>query len=806
MKARTFARQKPAIMMAVICVILAILGLVQYSGATKILTLVTGLIALYLLFTRNLIPLRTLPAMLLLLYVAFAGLTGIWAMSGKFFLREYSKIFVACVFFLWVVLAKRFDMELVHKLLAVLAGVSAVYSVLSVEAASTGAFATLIKKLLPGMAVVDMGFESGTRLTGIFGNANVSASFLALGIFFSICLLVGEKEPGKRMVYAGMLSLNAFVFLLSFSMGGTACFVVAILAYLIFADKQRTASLIRMLEGAIPTLIWVFVAFPFFNRGGALAVVPLIAMVGNLITVVLLEKYVADRVTAVLESHAKLALGVLVGVLALGAFYMILGMNLTGAYTFGGETLERSAYPAPGEHTLSVQATGEVRVTIVSQNMSQVMMHTNTVLYQGSAQNAGFIVPEDSEVCYFTFAAESGTVLSQAQIDGTESLKLKYTLLPGFIANRLQGLWANQNAVQRTVFFRDGMKMFYQRPLTGNGVGAFETGITSVQEFYYETKYIHNHYIQVLAETGLLGFIPFAGALIAMVWGLWKKRKEELWPFRTEYPALWAALIMTMTHATVEVSMSMGVFLCYVFVTFGLIARCCEVKSAEELSVPVKKNRRKVKRSGREWAVRMVCMALPAAFLVSLCMNMIAYQIGRSPVSSNAEFLANLETAAELDPYEANDSKMSYVEMVRQEHDESHMDQANQYAEELMRVHSNSIPKFLVSYYLSTGQYQQAIQAAKAGAAYSASDADTWNDILGIFREVILTGIFSPLMDNTDVLTDGLMEYYQILQDRNAASMEEIRLTQENQAFMEKMQAVAASDRSAEAVVTIILS
>lgn len=804
MKTRTPARQKPPVMMIAACAVLAILGLVQFSGAAKVLTLVMGLAALYLLFTRDLTSLRTAPGILLLLYVVVSGLTGFWALSGKFFLSEFSKIFVACVLFLWIMLAKRFDAEHVRRLMTVLAGVSAIYAALSVEAASTGLLAALLKTLIPGMASVEMGFESGTRLTGIFGNANTSASILALGILFSICLLVEEKEQGRRMVYAGLLSLNAFVFLLSFSMGGTACFAAAIVVYLIFAGEQRTASLIRMLEGSVPTLAWVFAAFPFFNRGGAAAVVPLIAMIGNLASVVVLERYMANRVIAALESRAKLAVGVLVGVIALGAVYIVLGMNLTGAYTFGGGTLERGAYPAPGEHTLSVQTTGEVRVSIVSQNMSQVMMHTNTVLYQGSAQNAAFTVPEDSEVCYFTFTAESGTVLSEVKIDGTDALKLKYTLLPGFIANRLQGLRANQNAIQRTVFFRDGMKMFYQKPFTGNGVGSFETGITSVQEFYYETKYIHNHYIQVLLEAGLIGFVPFVGALCAMVWVLWSKRREEQWQFRGAYPALWASLAMIMAHAAVEVSMSMSVFLCYAFVTFGLITRCCARPRAVEAASG--KKGRKAKTSGREWAVKAVCMVFPAVFLVTLCMNMAAYQISRSPVASNAEFFTHLKTAAELDPYEANDAKLTYVELVRREEDDSRIDQANQFAAELMRVQSNSIPKTLVNYYLATGQYQQAIQAAKASAAYSASDPDTWNDILEMFREVLLNGIFSPLMENVDVLADGLMEYCQMLQDHNAASMEDIQLTQENQEFLEKMQAVAASDRSADCVLSIILA
>lgn len=781
-------------------VIWAALGLIFFGGTYKLLTLCAGVMLVVLLFTGRVQNLFSPSAILLLIYLVFSGLTAFWAMSGKFFLQEYSKIFVAGCLFVAVLVCRRFEKGTLSRLMGIIAGLSALIAALSVEAASTGLSQSLLH-LIPGMSSVSMGFEEGTRLTGILGNANISASILALGIFYSLSLMGSSQQTKQRGVYAALLSLNAFAFLLSFSMGAMACFAVAVVLYLVFSGKAWISVLIRMLAAALPTLVFAFAAFPFFNREGVVVVIPVIAMVCNVAVVVLLDRFVSPRLVAALEDRRKLALGVLAGVVVLAAAYVVLGYNLSGPYTFAQDALNRSAYPDPGAHTLSIQATGEVQVTVTSQNMSQVMMHTNTVLYQGSAQDASFTVPEDSKVCYFNFTAQPGTVLQEASLDGTEALRLDYTLLPGFIANRLQGLWANQNAIQRTVFFEDGLKMFFQHPIRGNGVGSFETGITSVQDFYYETKYVHNHYIQVLLESGLVGLVAFVGGLCAMAWSLWKRRKDTQWPFAQAYAALWAALAMIVGHAAVEVSMSMIIFVCYAFVTFAMIIRCCGEPTAQEKSVVNPFSRLS---KGKLMAVRGACAVLPAVFLISLGCNMLSSYLLSRPITSQQDLFMTLRSAASMDPYEGNDAKLSYVVSVLDSDDEELYQQANIYAQELMQVQSNSIPQVLVQYYLYTNQQEQAIQAAKAGAAYSASNASVWESTLGIFRSVLISGIYSPLMSDIQPLTDGILEYYDLLRDRNQTSMEQISLSLNAQDFLSKMIFLSQSDGTTETVYNTI--
>lgn len=771
-----------------LCVALAVTGLVCFVGYYRVLTLIAALCAaLILVLKKDAEPLRSPASVLLLLYVVAAGLSGLWAVSGKFFLREYSKIFLAAVLFLAVVLIRQFDQSVLRRVMGALAVIGAVYSFLSVEYVTTGISAVLLQLLVPGMSATEVTVEAGNRLTGIFAAPNPTATILAFSIFFTIYLMCSEEKKNTRYAYAAVLAMNAFTFLMLFSMAGTAFFALSLLVYLIAAGKGRSAVFIRMVEGAVPTLLWVFAAFPFLTAGSVLKVIPMLAMAGNVVTVILLERFVAPRLIPVLERHGKLAVGVIGGIVLLAVVYLGLALNLTNAYTFG-DSIRRSVYLEPGEHTVTVDAAGSVNLHVISQNKAETIMHTNTVLYSGAEQTAVITVPEGSMVCYIEFSAEPGTVIHSASVDGGVKVKLNYPLLPDFIANRLQGLQANQNAIQRTAFFDDGIKLFLLHPLLGNGVGSFETALSSVQEFYYETKYIHNHYIQVLSDNGLLGFVPFGGALCAMAVLLWKRRKDTEW--RAEYAALCAAMVMLLTHIAFEISMSNSVFLCYAFVTFALIIRCC--KKPDQVDSGKGKKRKKAVAKDASTAIRCVCAVFPVLFAMTLCGNLLGHRLIYTPANSEAEYMENLALAARVDPYEKNDAKLSYTLASLSLQDAQYREQADRYAEELLQVQSNSIPMQITQYYLYSGQPEKAIDAAMAGAAHSASSPKVWNGTIQVLRDVLLDIEFSPLMyGDARGLTDRLLEYYSLLQTRNRTSMETIDLTLASKDFWGKILTVS---------------
>jgi len=71
----------------------------------------------------------------------------------------------------------------------------------------------------------------------------------------------------------------------------------------------------------------------------------------------------------------------------------------------------------------------------------------------------------------------------------------------------------------RLYYDSDALEMAAQRPLLGWGGGGWQTSYRYFQDFLYNTKRIHNHYLEVLVESGLVGFLIFTG-----LWAVFIKR------------------------------------------------------------------------------------------------------------------------------------------------------------------------------------------------------------------------------------------------------------------------------------------
>ena len=420
MRARINGKQNSAWLTAALWLALAMLGLLHFGGVgVKWMTLLAGIGVIALLVLGDRKRIWNLPSLLLLGYAAFSWVTIFWAMSGKFHLREGSKLLIAVFFFLLVAMHKKFDGAFARRVMGAIAGISAIYALLSIEAVSTGLTKTLLARL-PALDAEKIVFQN-SRLNGIFGNANIEASIYAIGIFCAVALVCGAEKKWQRALWAAAAAVDALAFLLVFSMGAMACFAAAVVVYLIFAGKGRVAALLRMLEAAVPAFMCGFAAFALFGSGRVGLVLPV--LLANAAAAAVLELTVMEKLSRVLEKHQRAAFGVLIGAVLCVAVYAVAALYVTGSYTFG-MAIYRSARLNAGEHTITVEADGEVWLTIFSRDRLELLNMTQTGLYDGPAEGAvAFEVPEGSKITVVRMSAAEGVTVRGAVIDGEHGKK-----------------------------------------------------------------------------------------------------------------------------------------------------------------------------------------------------------------------------------------------------------------------------------------------------------------------------------------------------------------------------------------------
>lgn len=707
------------------------------------------------------------PVPALALVVLMDGISCAYAASGKFALFEFLKVYTAFCLAL-LLLAFTGEERPERKVCVVLEGFAAIAGLTSIDLLSTrwvsGPVLAVLGWFTPDY--MDLGaVEEGVRMTSIFFSPNVFAGCMGIGVLLSLGLAASSERPGGRAVHLACLSVNALSFVLAFSMGACVMILPAFLVLLALTGKERRMDLLLLMVEAL--VVAVLCAFPIsltsMTAWTGFRPIPLLCTAGGAAALCGLDLLAGRRLAAKLAGHGRAVIAFAAALLAGAAAFAAAACSLTtGVALDAGESLRRSAYPAPGAYVIEAEADGDPVVVIESQNRADTMMHTSSELYRGPLSQASFTVPEDSLVVWFQFFAETPVRLDAAGYSGESGsgrVPLGYRLLPGFIANRLQGLRANQNAIQRFVFFEDGLKLFRRSPIIGSGLGAFENGVRGVQSFRYDTKYAHNHYIQTLAETGIVGLALFLALLAASAVCLWRGREKPL------APALGAALVFMACHALVEFTFSIYCYLPMAFGVFAAISLCC----GDRLPPPAWLEGTAVKNG----MVLGIC-ALLALFGVLLGCNITAQNLAEQDAS-----LENLERAAALDPFEKADHMLSYVAQATGTDAEGEARQrAEEYAARLEQIDSNIIPYYLAAYYLDTGRTERGLEQAERYVRYVSADAAVWQNTF-----VLLEGY----EQNTEEYRAGVLRIVELLDAWNQENMGRIELDEQAQAFVERM-------------------
>lgn len=716
----------------------------------------------------------SVPVVGLIGFAVVYGAAAIYSPFGETAIAEFYKFFAA--FAVAVILLARYDREDAPGVLWGFGSVSAVIGVVSVDLACDGpvfhAFDALMTALGKDYNTVDQS-PWGTQVAGVYNDANVTASLFALGLIVSLFLLVRADGWKKKLPAALLVGVNGLAFFLSMSRGGILCFAVALLVWLVLAGKgNRLPLFFSMALSAMSTVVLAIPAASHIISGSSL---PVALLFGNGVIVFALNLLVG-RLAALAAAHAKAGMAAVAVVAVVCAAYGVAAFTVKGPYTFDSTgVVVRQAGLAAGDYQLAAPLDENIRVTLLGQTAYEKQMDQYETLYDSISGETVFTVPEGLSVTRWQLYAPEGTVVEAVELSDGQLFRLGYPLLPAFAANRLLGGMGSSFSLRWT-YDRDALTLWAQAPIFGHGLGSTENLYRSVQSFQYESKYAHNHLLQTLSDTGLVGTAFALGFVLGAAWLCLRALKGERSGLAA---ALLAAWVMMNLHSLMEISFSVRGYKCAAYVLLTLAAVCFANRTEEETA----KARKRAKTAGIAVTILYVLyLAVFGGLLESA--RMTDRRAADFQTGDVYEYLDFLRGCVRGDVFDHDFYQRSYVANAVQLNDPGYNGDMLKYVTELRASGTYENDSALARYYyLPREKWDDLFACSLEGIRQVRSSPDGWNYQMEFYRQEVLPAMGA---ENMDAFLSGVLELGDALDAMNAEGrMEEVSLDEENQAFLD---------------------
>ena len=741
----------------------------------------------------------SVPVLGLLAFAIIYGAAAIYSPFGASGVAEFYKFLAA--FSLAVILLARYERKHVPGLLWGGASVSAVIALISLDMSCGrvlfGPFNTLMNAL--GTDYTSALQESAAaRVNGLYNDANVTAALFSLALFAALYLLKNSTCIWRRLAASLLAGVSAVSLLLTGSRGALLCFAVSCIVWLAAERADRVGLFLLLLETAVTMLAAGVPASSMASRGNETAV--LVCLFSGLILFAL-DVLAGRRLGAALNGNQKAALATVGALCAVTAALCAAVFLHTGPYTFEADD-SSVTYILPdgvrGDVTVTGDIDGDPMVSVSSETLWNVYYGGGMYLYRGPFSQCAFTVPEDAVNVYIAITGQAGETIRSLTVNGETEMTLSYPWLPEAISSRLlsTNLLKNNSFVRRVEFDKDAWKIFSTAPLLGRGLGSTENLTRSVQSFRYESKYAHNHLLQTMADTGLVGTVFALTFVLGSAWlclQAVRKEKDGL------AAALLAAWVMMNLHSLMEINFSVRGFKCFAYV---LLVLPVLLYARPLLAGDTQKARKMAKTAG---LALLACFAVYLAVFGGLLESarMTDRKAERFETSDVYEYLDFLRGCVRGDVFDHDFYQRNYVATAVQMDDWKYNSDLLKYVKQLRASGTYENDSALARYYyLPRQEWDELFDCSLEGIRQVRSSPDGWNLQMDFYRTEVLPAMGA---DNVTAFVDGVLALGEDLDAMNAEGrLETVELNETNQSFLTLCRSVKEQGMAGQDAYTIL--
>lgn len=741
----------------------------------------------------------SVPVLGLLAFAIVYGAAAIYSPFGVSAKSEFYKFIAA--FSLAVILLARFERKHVSGLLWGSASVSAVIALISLDM-NCGKFLFGIFNPLMNLLGADytnaLAENAASRVNGLYNDANVTACLFSLSLFVALYLLRKSACVWRRLAASVLAGVHVVSLLLTGSRGALLCFAAACIVWLIAERTDRVGLFLLLAETAVTMITAGVPASSMASRGNETAVA--LCLFSGLI-LFSLDALAGRRLTVVLSAHKKAAMAAVGALCAVTAALCAAVFLHTGPYTFE-EDGSYIVYVLPdgivGDATITGDVDGDPRIEVYTQSRLEGISGARTKLYDGPFSQCAFTVPENSGNLYAAITGQAGETLRSMAVSGGEKITLNYPWLPEAISSRLlsDSLLESKSFTLRLEFDKDAWKIFSTAPLLGRGLGSTENVTRSVQSFQYESKYAHNHLLQTMADTGIVGTVFALAFVLGSAWLCLRAVRKEKDSLAAALLAVW---VMMNLHSLMEINFSVRGFKCFAYVLLVMpVLLYAKPLTAGETA--------KVRKQAKTVGILVVVLyALYLAVFGGLLerTRMTDRKAERFETSDVYEYLNFLRGCVRGDVFDHDSYQRNYVATAVQLDDRAYNGEMLKYVKQLRASGTYENDSALVRYYyLPRQEWDELFDCSLEGIRQVRSSPDGWNLQMDFYREEVLPAMGA---DNAETFVDGVLALGEALDAMNAEGrLETVELNETNQSFLTLCRSVKEQGISGQDAYTIL--
>lgn len=231
-------------------------------------------------------------------------------------------------------------------------------------------------------------------------------------------------------------------------------------------------------------------------------------------------------------------------------------------------------------------------------------------------------------------------------------------VIPEQLLTRIQSIMAGEGTSERIYWTGEAVKMIKTKPLLGYGGGGWEAAYRSQQAYNYSSTQVHNDWIQLGVETGLIGLLAWLGLWLLFIYEGFKivitkgANRSLTW-------AVMSAAAAIGGHAIIDFDLSLGAVSIALWFSFGMIRSMVPEKTAQETKKALTRQQRKQGYKPKtNKAPLIIATAISATLFLGASSLLLGGNYGSKAVAAIQEGdgktgLEYLLKASTFDPFEA---------------------------------------------------------------------------------------------------------------------------------------------------------